>query len=298
MAVAVPNPTTEVIAKIREEAFVEQIRVALPGNITPDRFIRVAATGLMQNPDLAKSDRPSLLHSLIRCAQDGLLPDGKEAALVLFGGKVSYLPMVGGLRKVAAKSGLSLSAYVVFEHDTFSYELGMEPIVVHRPPSLSEDRGRPIGAYAVGTDREGNRYLEVMSHAEIEKVRAVSRASGKGPWSQWWEEMARKTVARRLFKQLPIDDLDEQSTRIVEAGDSEFEFRHPEWTPDEAAASRGVGDGFVPPPDDQFVEPLEGEYDLPGMDIGNVAGEPDQGSFFQNKAAEAQRRRPNPETGE
>ena len=38
---------------------------------------------------------------------------------------------------------------------------------------------------------------------EIEKVRKVSRSGDKGPWKQWWSEMARKTVFRRLAKSLP-----------------------------------------------------------------------------------------------
>lgn len=50
-----------------------------------------------------------------------------------------------------------------------------------------------------------------MSLGEIEKVRKVSRAATNGPWVEWWEEMARKTVLRRLSKRLPmstdVDDL-------------------------------------------------------------------------------------------
>ena len=46
---------------------------------------------------------------------------------------------------------------------------------------------------------------EVMNKAEIEKVRNVSRAKGSGPWTTWWDQMARKTVMRRLSKYLPMD---------------------------------------------------------------------------------------------
>jgi hypothetical protein len=60
-----------------------------------------------------------------------------------------------------------------------------------------------------------------MDIAAIERVRKVSRASGSssGPWVQWWDEMARKTVFRRLSKWLPLDaEADELMRRDDEAG--------------------------------------------------------------------------------
>lgn len=67
--------------------------------------------------------------------------------------------------------------------------------VEHNPPKLDEPRGKAIGAYATAVLKDGSRLLEVMSLEEIEKVRKVSRASGNGPWVQWWGEMARKGKA-------------------------------------------------------------------------------------------------------
>lgn len=259
----------ELIGKLRSDDFVAQVKLALPGNVTPERFVRVTSTAILQSPEIVDADRASLFNAVIRCAQDGLLPDGREAALVVVKVKgekrVSYWPMIGGYRKIAAKHGISLATAVVFDRDEFAYELGDSPRVHHIPPQdLSADRGEPVGAYAVATDQHGQKFLEVMSLAEIEKVRAVSRAatSEYGPWVNWWTEQARKTVGRRLFKQLPIGDLDEASARVLDAGDGEYDFE----------ASRDVGPAFTPPPaaspDD---EPLEGEYQQPpGVDVGQV----------------------------
>lgn len=244
-AIAQRDVVQEVCARIAAPEFGEKIAQALPGNVTLDRFTRVTLTAIQQNPELVTAERKSLYNSVIRCAQDGLIPDGREAALVIFKVKgelkVQYLPMVGGLRKIAAKHDIVLTAFVVHARDEFLYELGATPKVEHRPPPLDQDRGDPIGAYAVATERDGTQYLEVMSRAEIEKVRAVSRAatSEYGPWVNWWGEMARKTVARRLFKQLPLGDLDQQSAAIVRHGDDEYEFRPdgPGMTADEANLS-------------------------------------------------------------
>lgn len=232
--IAQVNPVQELAAKIRGEQFREQVALALPQNIRPERFQRVAITALNQTPELVTVDRGTFFNALLKCAQDGLLPDGREAALVIFndkdaaGGKrATYLPMIGGLRKIAAKHGIAIEAFVVYAGDDFKWSLGFEPSVHHMPPTLGADRGEPIGAYAVGTDRAtGQKWLEVMSKQEIEKVRAVSRAatSSYGPWVKWWEEMARKTVARRLFKQLPFGDLEDADVETLKQADADVEL--------------------------------------------------------------------------
>lgn len=205
-----------------------EFEAALPKHITVEKFTRVAMTAIQNNPDLQNADRRSLFGSIVRLAQDGLLPDGREAAIVLFGNKAQAMPMIAGVLKKIRQSGevAKVSAQVVYEHDEFVWHLGFDEDVTHNPPALDKPRGKAIGAYATAVLKDGSRLLEVMSLEEIEKVRAVSRAKGNGPWVQWWGEMARKTVMRRLSKRLPMstdveDALDRDETlapdmRLVE----------------------------------------------------------------------------------
>jgi recombinational DNA repair protein RecT len=97
--------------------------------------------------------------------------------------------------------------------------------VEHRPPSLDEARGDLIGAYAVATRlTDGRKFLDVMSRGEIEEIRAKS-PSARFDWSPWnssTSEMYRKTPAKRLFKQLPLGDLEEYEHRVV-ASDAEVD---------------------------------------------------------------------------
>jgi recombination protein RecT len=295
--VAKRTPMAEVCQTIASQEFGLKIRQALPPNVTLNRFTRTTLTAIQQNPELITADRQSLFNSVIRCAQDGLLPDGREAALVIFktkgGLKCQYLPMVGGLRKVAAKHDFTLSAHVVHENDEFDYTLGANPTVTHRPPKLSKPRGEIIGAYAIATDEAGKMVLppEVMSREEIESVRRVSRAatSEYGPWVNWFGEMARKTVARRLFKQLPLSDLDEQSAALMRAADAEYEFQpdKPPMSEEEAnlsATLRAEAPSGDRGPDDRHEDIEDAEF--APVDEGQ---EPEES--FEDRAERAQRAR-------
>ena len=185
-----------------------EFSMALPPQIPVQKFIRTTMTAVQMNPELLQADRRTLLASCMKAAQDGLLVDGREAALVIFRTKnglaVQYMPMIGGLLKKLRNSGelASISAHVAYENDEFRYELGDEERIVHKP-HLGGQRGQPLAAYAIAKTKDGATYREVMSLDQIEQVRNVSRASGNGPWVQWWDEMARKTVLRRLMKRLP-----------------------------------------------------------------------------------------------
>ncbi|MDB5596215.1 MAG: RecT protein [Hyphomicrobiales bacterium] len=189
-----------------------EIMRALPPHIPPERFVRVVMTALQSNLDLlTQCDRASLFRSAIKAAQDGLLPDGREGALVPFKGQVAWMPMILGIRKKARNSGeiLDWDVQVVREKDEFEYELGDQAFIRHKP-YLAGNPGKVIAAYSICHLKDGGISREIMSRHDIDKVKASSRSSSKGPWVDWFDEMARKTVARRHSKSLPMSsDLDD-----------------------------------------------------------------------------------------
>lgn len=211
-----------------------EVAVALPPHIPVERFMRVVMTAVSGNPDLMNADRRSLFESAMKAAQDGLLPDGRDGALVIFNAKVKednkdvyikkvqWMPMVGGILKKIRNSGelLSLSAYVVYENDEFQYTLGDEETIVHRP-CLDSNRGDAKLVYAIAKTKDGGIYREIMTLKDVEKVRAVSKTGKFGPWADWWDEMAKKTVIRRLAKRLPMSsDLDD----LIRRDDELYDF--------------------------------------------------------------------------
>ena len=189
------------------EAYSGNFQAALPSHIPLERFKRVVQTAISQNPDLARADRRSLFNACVKCAQDGLYPDGREAALVVFGGTCNYMPMIQGIRKRLRNSGevLSAIAEVVYHNDKFIYTLGDNPSLIHEPLPFGQDRGAPVGAYAIIKLTNGEIIREVLNKQEIDKIRSVSRAANTkgGPWDTWWTEMARKSTLRRAAKAAP-----------------------------------------------------------------------------------------------
>jgi recombination protein RecT len=163
-------------------------------------------------PKLLAADRRSLVAACMKAAQDGLLLDGREAGLSLYNDRasncqtVAYMPMVSGILKKIRQSGeiSSIRAHVVYEGDEFDFELGDDERISHKP-KLAE-QGQPIAAYAIAKFKDGDIQREVMSLAEIEKIRAKATGIGKACWTSSWGEMAKKTVIRRLSKRLPTSN--------------------------------------------------------------------------------------------
>lgn len=200
----------------RQEAFAS----TLPDHIPPERFKRVVLRAVQKDPNLLNADRASLFMSAMDAANDGLLPDGREAAFVVFntkqGRKVQYMPMIFGILKKVRNSGelKSIAVRVVYGGDQFRYWIDESGEHIHYEAADNPDKSMFRRAFAIALTKDDGRYIEVMDAEDIEKVRNVSRAKGNGPWVDWWEEMAKKTVLRRLAKRLPMStDLDDLMRR-------------------------------------------------------------------------------------
>lgn len=189
-----------------------QMALALPKHMTSDRLARIALTEIRKVPALAKCDQTSFLGAIMQCAQLGLEPGGAlgHAYLLPFENRkkgiteVQFIVGYRGMIDLARRSGqiVSLTARTVHEHDEFSYQYGLNEDLKHVP--ATGDRGALLYVYAVAKLKDGGVQFEVMSRSDVDKVRAQSKAGNYGPWQTHYEEMAKKTVIRRLFKYLPV----------------------------------------------------------------------------------------------
>lgn len=213
---------------------------SLPSNIPLDRFRATVIWALNENPDLLRADRRSLMNACAKAANDGLLPDKKEGALVVFNTnerkkvgskwvdnwikKVQWMPMVYGITKKALASGqvLSLYAKIVYQAEIdakkFSYRIEDGHHRLNHEPILWGDQGEPVFAYAVAILASGVVEVEPMRQEDLDKIKRVSRAKDRegnptGPWKEWTDEMWKKSPIRRLSKRIPFSADVEQVIR-------------------------------------------------------------------------------------
>lgn len=167
------------------------------------RLIRISLNARANSDQLANCTTQSLVLSVINCAEIGLEPGVmQECAFVPYKGQCTMQPMYQGLIKLARRSGAlsKISATIVRKGDDFNYHLGLNPDIHHIPDGSSEREWTHV--YAVAHLSDGETQFEVMDNAEVMKVKAKAKAKS-GPWMDYEEQMAKKTVLKRLLKLLP-----------------------------------------------------------------------------------------------
>lgn len=208
------------------------IAQALPKHISAERIARIALTAVRSNPALAKCSPQSFLGSLLQASQLGLevnTPLG-HAYLIPYGEVATLVIGYQGMLDLSRRSGMvkAIYAHPVFEGDTFEYELGLEPKLVHKPGAK---RGQLTHVYAVARLTDGEPIFTVLDRADVERYRARSRASKSGPWVTDFDAMAMKTAVRRLFRWLPKSAEQASAAALDEASEhdqSQAEYYTPE----------------------------------------------------------------------
>ena len=190
-----------------------EIKKALPSVITPERFTRMVLSALSTNPKLAVCTPKSFLGAMMAAAQLGLEPNTPlgQAYLIPYKNKgvdeVQFQLGYKGLIDLAYRSGEVelVQAHVVYANDTFECEYGLEPKLVHKP--ADKDRGEPIKVYAMFKTKSGGYGFEVMSMDDVRRhAEKYSQAykTGFSPWKSNFEEMAKKTVLKKVLKYAPL----------------------------------------------------------------------------------------------
>ena len=219
------------------QAGAKQFATALPKHINTDRFVRIAITTIRQNPKLAKCSQESLLGALMVSAQLGLEPGTLgQCYLIPFEnkklGKVECQFQIGykGLIELLRRSGQlsDIYSYVVYENDDFEITYGLSRDLKHKPNF--SDRGEIIGFYAVAILKDGAKAFEYMTKEEIIKHEEKYRKGSykNDVWNKNFEEMAQKTVVKKLLKWLPVSvefleniEKDDKSFKVVDTKNAE-----------------------------------------------------------------------------
>lgn len=256
------------------EQFSPKLAQSLPQGLSVDKFVRTVMQGVQTHKDQNKilnASRKSLFLAVQKAAGDGLQLDGREAALVVFGDEVTYMPMVQGLVRLARNSGeiASIVAEVVYSNDKFTYRIGTDEMPLHEPDWFG-DRGAPVGAWAVVRLKNGEVISTIMSQKDI--MATVSKSKNlfqydpaKGAhFKEWWKKTVIKNVLKYAPKSTELERVlqREESQEVEEIKEAETTTPEPEKKPRQTKAAKTAK--AEQPVQEQEV--IEAEYD-------NVTGE-------------------------
>lgn len=217
----------------------KQFNNALPQHINTDRFVRIAITTIRLNPKLAKCNPESLIGALMVSAQLGLEPgtlgqcylipfENKKAGTVECQFQIGYKGLIELLRRSGQLS--DIYSYTVYENDDFNIEYGLSRTLTHKPNF--DERGEIKGFYAVAILKDGAKAFEYMTKDEITKHEEKYRkgAYKNDVWNKNFEEMAQKTVVKKLLKWLPVSveflemaAKDEKSFKVIDDKSTEVQ---------------------------------------------------------------------------
>ena len=248
----------------------------LPKHLNADRLVRVTVACIARTPALGKCSQVSLLNAVMQSAQLGLEPTGVLGGAYLVPYKDQCTLIIGyrGLIDLARRSGQieSIEAHVVHANDRFRCRYGLDPVLEHEPAWEGEP-GPLKAVYAVAKLKDGGRQIEVMTRAQVDAIRNRSKSGSSGPWVTDYDEMARKTVVRRIAKYLPLtpeladalqvdqdnDPITLDATTVIPKGVAGLKAL--------AAHARSDASGAEEPPHDEQT----GEIREPGADDGDDA---------------------------
>ena len=198
---------------LNSASFKSQLQMALPKFFDTDRFVRSAISDFRLNPALQECSVPSVLGFYMQAARCGLEPSSVlgQCYPVPFNNRKTgakecqFIIGYRGMASIARRSGevLSIDAKIVHEKDTFELVYGLDSNITH-VPYLAGDPGAMIGAYCIVKFKDGSHQFEYMPKYKIDEHRKRSKGGNYGPWVTDYEEMAKKTVFRSIFKWLPV----------------------------------------------------------------------------------------------
>lgn len=205
---------------------------ALPKNFNQTRFMQNCMTILLDVKDIEKMEPVSVARTMLKGAFLGLDFFRRECYAIPYGNSLNFQTDYKGDVKVAKLFSIrpikEIFAKNVRKGDSFEeiIENGEQNINFKPVPFSTEP---VIGSFAVVLFQDGGLAYETMSAEEIENVRKNYSKTANGPaWTKSPGEMYKKTVLRRLCKNIEIEfENQEQQEAFIEGADVNFDNAKP-----------------------------------------------------------------------
>ena len=180
-------------------------QLEFPKNYNYVSAVKYAALVISQTKSLCDCTKSSVAQALSDMALQGLDISKKHGYFIKFANELKFFRSYLGDVAAIMQSGFvkDIKALVVYEGDTF--ETGIvndEEIVLAHQTSFANKDNPIIGAYAVAILPEGAKIYCIMTKKEIDKSWAKSTNTNNTTQRDFPQEMAKRTVIRRLVKML------------------------------------------------------------------------------------------------
>ena len=221
-----PQTSTTPVKKVSwatatAEGMREQLTKVLPQNITVDFYLQsLAATLAIQQDKYQNCDKMKLFYAIQRCAEAGLLPDGRKAAIIPYKDDAKLIIMVGGFVDKLDEAGYYVQPENVYANDGFSWIAGDNPSCNHKIDPF-RDRGEYLGTYAIIRRKSDGAIVsrELISKDEMSKIRGSAKT--KEVWDLWADEKCKAAVIKRAAKRL---NLSPEVQKVIDVDNQDFDM--------------------------------------------------------------------------
>ena len=201
----------------------EKLKEALPKVINMNQYLHVIFNAINAKPELCECTQFSFMACVLQAATLGLeinSQTGESYIIPYFRrnpetGQGQYFAQfqIGyrGLIKLAYNNEAvkDIFASEVCENDLFRCVYGTNRTLYHEI-DYTKDRGRTLGYYAQVRLKNGGEVFYYMTNAEIERHKQQYSQNSESQWSPWntnYNEMAKKTVLRKVLKITPLNTM-------------------------------------------------------------------------------------------
>ena len=199
-----------------------QGQLVFPKGYSVGNQLKLMYTSLSQNGALAKASSVSIGEALTEAVVQGLEIDKRQCYFIVYDRKMTMFRSYHGDVAVAKRTGLvkDVRARVIYEGDEYEIdtdELGEEIIVNHRTRLENHDKAI-IGAYAWAVCLDGSKRFCIMTKNEIDKSWSKSKDPNRTSQKDFPQEMAKRSVIRRLVKTIfntSSTELSEEQQAII-----------------------------------------------------------------------------------
>lgn len=178
--------------------------------LTPQRLIYVLDVVLKRTPELEQCEPNSLFMAIVTCLEHQLDPVLEEVYLVPYFSTsyliddVTAMLSTKGLKKIvyASDKVTNVWSQAVYSKDDFELVYGLNKNIIHKP-YLNAEKGHLLGFYSVVNFENGQSEFSYLSVDDINDLCMATELYDAWPWSDEYQDLAKKTVVKDVFRNLP-----------------------------------------------------------------------------------------------